>query len=195
MTKSGRPTDFDYAMSGAGMQKVEDPRVMAERVKREMMKKAGVLDEYLSGLPDATDSAGEPIPQGEEDRRIARVAKERAQDAARAAAKPTSTIPADFSAEIAETLERQGRDSDDPQYVALCEGKRYPTQGAFLRELEALGRKPGAKPKPEQDLEAATAEWETLHKSPGVGSPQEAERRARRKELEAVIKGLEALGE
>jgi hypothetical protein len=165
---------------------------MAERVKREMLKKAGVLDEYLSGLPDATDSAGEPIPMGEEDRRVARVAKERAQDAARAAAKPAATIPADFSAEIAETLERQGRDSDDPQYVALCEGKRYPTQGAFLRELEALGRKAGAKPMPAQDLDAATQEWNQLHKNPTAGGEAG---KARRRELQEIIRELEAAGE
>lgn len=192
MTKSGRPTDYDYATRGTQFRKVEDPRVMAERVKREMLKKAGVLDEYLSGLPDATDSAGEPIPMGEEDRRVARVAKERAQDAARAAAKPAATIPADFSAEIAETLERQGRDSDDPQYVALCEGKRYPTQGAFLRELEALGRKAGAKPMPAQDLDAATQEWNQLHKNPTAGGEAG---KARRRELQEIIRELEAAGE
>jgi len=192
MTKSGRPTDFDYAMSGAGMQKVEDPRVMAERVKRAALAKQGLLDEYLSGLPDATDSEGEPIPMGQRDRELLQIKQYEERAAARAKPKPAATIPPDFSTEIAETLARQGRDSDDPDYQRLCDGKRYPTQGAFLRELEALGRKAGAKPKPEQDLEAATQEWEQLHKNPTAGGEAG---KARRRELQEIIRQLEAAGD
>ena len=197
MTKSGRPTDYDYAMNtntfGVG-RKVEDPRVMAERVKRDMMRRAGVLDQYLSGLPDATDSAGEPIPMGEEDRRVARVAEERARDEAPPKPRGDPNPRPDYAAAVTAILDEQGRNSDDPDFQQLLD-YRYTSEEMALEKIRALGPKEGAKPMPTQRLDEATAEWETLHKSPGVGSPQEAERRARRKELEAVIKGLEALGE
>jgi len=199
----------EYTSSGKRI--TETPQELQRRVLRDAIKKSGVdLDDLDPRAQRILDRTGEPDsegnepgePMGQRDRELLRIAEEKGRAAERAAveAERFSRTDAGQAKQAEDTAwgtrsaafcAKLGLATDDPRVTALAQ-RKWGSEADFWNAVAGLtGPGTATAQKATPQLDAALSELDTLFKSPGVGSPHEAEKRARKKELMAIVAELE----